>query len=355
MKDHKFIKYLRATKEDVWPLMQDALEGLLDFEKCCQIDSKYSSLAKFHKKMVNDYPQRQGKYLRPSLVLLICEALKGSKEKVLNTALAMQLSEEWLLIHDDIEDNGEQRRGSPALHNLYGKDLAINAGDALHVLMWKVLRNNYEILDKNTADRIMDEFTQMLSRTIFGQTAELKWAQEENREPTLEDVLYIIDGKTSYYSIAGPMRLGAIVAGADDFQLEKLYKFGQLMGRAFQIKDDLLDLTSDFGGLKNQLSSDIYESKKTVFLVHLLENIKKENKSKLLGILQKSSKEKSINEVEWVIENMRQSGSLDYGEKLARQYSRKALAFLDTELDFISSAGKQNLTDAIDFLVERDH
>lgn len=335
--------------------MENALEGLLEFEECCRIGDKYSSLANFHQEMVSDYPKRQGKYLRPSLVLLICEGLGGSREKALNTALAMQLSEEWLLIHDDIEDNGEQRRGSPTLHNIYGKDLAINAGDALHVLMWKVLNNNYRILDKKTADKIMDEFVQMLSRTIFGQTAELKWAQEKNREPREDDVLYIIDGKTSYYSIAGPMRLGAIVAGADKTQLEKLFKFGQLMGRAFQIKDDLLDLTSDFGGLKKQLSSDVYESKKTVFLVHLLENIKKENKSKLLGILHKSSKEKSINEVEWVIENMRQSGSLDYGEKLARQYSRKALAFLDAELDFISSAGKQNLADAIDFLVERDH
>lgn len=355
MKDHKFLKYLLSTKKDVWPLMENALEGLLEFEKCCRIDDRYSSLANFHQEMVSDYPKRQGKYLRPSLVLLICDGLGGPRGKALNTALAMQLSEEWLLIHDDIEDNGEQRRGAPALHNIYGKELAINAGDALHVLMWKVLNNNYRILDKKTADEIMDEFVQMLSRTIFGQTAELKWAQEEKKEPTLEDVLYIIDGKTSYYSIAGPMRLGAIVAGADKKQLEKLFKFGQLMGRAFQIKDDLLDLTSDFGGLKKQLSSDVYESKKTVILVHLLKNIQKENKPKLKEILQKSNKEKSIEEVKWVIDNMKQSGSLDYGEKLAREYANKALAYLDSELGFISSSGKQNLAEAIDFLVERDH
>ncbi len=355
MKDHKFLEHLLATKKDVWPLMQNALKGILDFEECCKIDKKYSSLADFHKEMVDDYPRRQGKYLRPSLVLLICESMGGSREKILNTALAMQLSEEWLLIHDDIEDNGNQRRGFPTLHNIYGKNLAINAGDALHVLMWKVLRNNYEILDKNIADRIMDEFAQMLSRTIFGQTAELKWAQEEKREPTQEDVLYIIDGKTSYYSIAGPMRLGAIGAGAENSQLEKLYKFGQMMGRAFQIKDDLLDLTSDFGGLKKQLSSDVYESKKTVFLIHLLENIEKENKPKLLEILRKSSKEKSIKEVKWVIKSMRQSGSLDYGEKLAKNYSVKALEYLNLELDFINAKGKQTLADAIDFLVERDH
>jgi geranylgeranyl pyrophosphate synthase len=90
-----------------------------------------------------------------------------------------------------------------------------------------------------------------------------------------------------------PDALGAILAGATQDQLNSIYHFGQMLGRAFQIIDDLLDLTSDFGGLKKQQGNDIYESKRTVILVHLLENIDFQNKIKLIEILNKSRTQKN--------------------------------------------------------------
>src|SRR3989344_3960571 len=90
-----------------------------------------------HWKAVRDYPDRQGKYIRPTLVLLMCEMLGGDSEKALLTAAAMQTSEDWILNHDDIQDKSEERRGKPTLHRIYGLNIALNAGDASHMIMWK--------------------------------------------------------------------------------------------------------------------------------------------------------------------------------------------------------------------------
>jgi len=127
---------------------------------------------------VSDYPRRKGKYLRPSLLLLTAEGMEGKRDRAMITAAAMQISEDWILNHDDIEDDSESRRGQKALHKIYGNELAINAGDALHVIMWKVLSDNFSILDKKTAMKIVEEFYTMMSRTILGQGIELKWTRD---------------------------------------------------------------------------------------------------------------------------------------------------------------------------------
>jgi len=126
---------------------------------------------------VSDYPHRKGKYLRPTLVCLTAEAMGANLRKALLTAAAMQISEEWLLIHDDLEDNSLRRRGLPALHCLYDVPSAINAGDGLQNVMWKVLADNRKILGEKTTFRLLDEFYLQLSRTILGQMTEIRWSK----------------------------------------------------------------------------------------------------------------------------------------------------------------------------------
>jgi len=140
-----FEQVLFEKRDEVWPVIKKYLDSLVDFPDFCQIPAKYSSMAELHQKMVADYPERKGKYLRPSLVLLTALAMGFPEEKALLTAAAMQTSEDWILNHDDIEDDSLQRRGKPALHKIYSKELAINAGDGLHILMWKMLLDNLKI------------------------------------------------------------------------------------------------------------------------------------------------------------------------------------------------------------------
>jgi geranylgeranyl diphosphate synthase type II len=351
-----FVGVLTHYRTIVWQEIENYLQLLAKFPSFCQPPKKYSSLVKFHQKLVADYPQRQGKYLRPTLVLLTAGAMGFPIKKAIKTAAAMQISEDWILNHDDIEDDSRERRGKPTLHRIYGKNLAINAGDSLHNLMWKVLIDNSKILGSKKASQIQEEFYQMLHRTIFGQTVEIKWIEKNKLDFRDKDVFFISESKTVYYTVAGPMRLGAILADASEKQLDLIYKFAQPLGQAFQLRDDLLDLTSDFAGLKKQQGNDIYEGKRTVMLGHLLRTIDIKEKQKLIKILSKRRKEKSQQEVDWVIKMMTKYGSLAYGQKLAGQLAFKAKEIFQNELDFLSHQPfRDELLAGIDFMVKREY
>ena len=351
-----FKQVLEEKKQLVWPEIKSYLDSFLSFPSFCQVPAKYISLANFHRSIVSEYPERKGKYLRPALVLLTAKAMGYSQKKAIKTAAAMQISEDWILNHDDIEDDSLQRRGKPALHQMIGKELAINAADGLHILMWKVLRDNLELVGTAKGKEILDEFCQMLTRTILGQTVEIKWTQENRTDLADKDVLFILESKTGYYTIAGPMRLGAILAGANKEQLNKLYQFGKLLGYCFQIRDDLLDLTSDFAGLKKQTGNDIYEGKRTIMLTHLLRVIKGKDKKRLSKIMKKKREEKTKSEVKWVIEMMEKYGSLNHGRKLAEQLSSQAKTYFDKKLGFLScQPARDQLRSGINFILERNH
>lgn len=351
-----FKEVLEEKKAKVWPIIEKYLKGLTAFQDFCQIPGKYKGISEFHQKIVSEYPERKGKYLRPSLVLLVASAMGFPEKKALTTAAAMQTSEDWILNHDDIEDESEQRRGKPALHQIYGKELAINAGDGLHVVMWRILRDNLKVVGEKKGLLIMDEFLRMLDRTVLGQTVEIKWTQERKTNLTDEDILFILESKTGYYTIAGPMRLGAILAGATKKQLDDIYEFGKILGRSFQIVDDLLDLTSDFKGNKKQMGNDIYEGKRTIMLAHLLREANTKDKEKIKEILKKNREEKTQKEVLWVIEKMKDYGSLDYGRKMAEKFAQEAEEIFEKKLKFLKfQPARDQIKAGISFISKRDH
>jgi geranylgeranyl diphosphate synthase, type II len=351
-----FPETLSYYRNLLWPFIQKNLNQIKNFPVFCRLDKKYQNLVDFHFKMVTDYPERKGKYLRPTLVLLTAQAMGFDPKLAISTAAAMQLSEDWILGHDDIEDQSLSRRGLPAIQEIYGNELAINAGDALHNLTLNILSQNFSVLDKKIAQTIQQEFFTMINRTILGQTIEIKWTQENRFDLKEEDIQLILESKTCYYTIAGPMRLGAILAGATQKQLNSIYKFGLMLGRSFQIIDDLLDLTSDFAGLKKQVGNDIYEGKRTIMLIHLLNNISDQNKQKLLNILKKTRLQKTQTEVLWVINQMKTCGSLDYCKKLADKFSAEAKKIFDNDLKFLSRQPfRSQISAGIDFITNRKY
>lgn len=351
-----FLEVLKEKQALVWPEIKKYLDSLVDFPSFCSVAKPYVPLAQFHYRMVADYPERRGKYFRPTLVLLTAAALNFPEEKAIKTAAAMQISEEWILIHDDVEDDSLERRGKPTLHRLYTKELAVNAGDALHLIMWKMLIDNIRVVGQEKALAIAEEFYLMLNRTVLGQTVEIKWTQEGKEDLKDEDVLFILESKTGYYTVAGPMRLGAILAEATPSQLEVIYRFGKVLGYCFQIRDDILDLTSDFSGLKKQKGNDIYEGKRTIMLMHLFRKVSGEDKKRLHQIMKKPREEKSAEEVEWVIKLMEKYGSLEYAQELAEKFAQKTKRMFEEELSFLSQKpARDQLRAAIDFVLERKH
>lgn len=351
-----FIDVLTIYRNLVWPYIESNLNQIKDYPAFCQINKKYQDLVDFHFDIVSDYPKRKGKYIRPTLVLLTAQAMGFDKNLTLPTAAAMQISEDWILGHDDIEDQSDERRGLPAIQKIYGNELALNAGDNLHLLMWQILAQNFSKLSLPTAQKIHQEFFDMINRTILGQTIEIKWTQDNRFDLTEDDILLIAESKTCYYTIAGPMRLGAILAGATKLQLDSIYKFGLALGKSFQIIDDLLDLTSDFAGQKKQQGNDIYEGKRTIMLVHLLNNIDSKNKIKLQNILLKNRHQKTKTEVKWAIDQMKKNGSLEYGKKLATKFAQKATQIFETELKFLDKEPfRSQIKSGIEFIISRNH
>jgi len=344
---HPFVNVLMEKKPIVW-------EEIKKYLTPQEVPPKYEDIKNFHIKMVKDYPERQGKYVRPTLVLLMCEAMGGDPNKAIKTAAAMQTSEDWILIHDDFEDDSEERRGRPALHKIYGRELAINAGDDLHIRMWKILRDNEKVLGPQKTFEIMDEFYKMLLRATIGQTVEIKWTKENKIDFTDEDYFFIVDGKTVYYTIAGPMRLGAIVAGATREQLDAIFKVGTPLGRCFQIKDDLLNLIGDEKKYGKEIGGDIIEGKRTLMLGHLLRSAKDDDRKRIIEILNKPREEKTQEDVFEVIELMKKYGSIEYGQKIAERLAKEAMENFE-KLDFLKeNKAKEQLRMAIDFMLNRD-
>lgn len=345
---------LEKYQKIVWPKIQRYLKKPA-YPKIFEIPPKYSKHNDFQWKIICDYPERKGKYLRPTLVMLTARSMGVSAANTLQTAAGMQLSEEWILNHDDWEDNSRLRRGKPALHRLYGPELAVNAGDALHVIMWKVFLDNSKILGYEKSWEIMNEFYVMLMRTTTGQGVEIKITKDNLLKFSDNDWYFIADGKTSYYTVATPMRLGAILANASKKQLDRLAEFGVYLGRCFQLVDDILDVTSDFSGLK-QFGNDIYEGKRTMLLGHLLRKIKSPDRNKLLKILAKERDSKTENEVNWVIDKMNEYGSIKYAKNRASKLRDHAYEIFKNDLKFLKKEPyRGQLETLIHFILERTY
>lgn len=342
-------KALESCKQSIWPLIEEYISPKsipsLSPLTMPNIEEEF-----WHQ--VADYPLRGGKYVRSFLIILTCEALGGSREDAVFTAAAMELCQNWVLIHDDIEDDSKKRRGKPALHHLYSVEHAINAGDGLHIMMWGLLARNLEKLNPALCTRICQEYYNMLLRTVVGQTAEL--TLRDSLDLTDDDVYYIMDGKTGYYTIGGPMRLGAIIAGYDPIKdlslFEQINNFGVNLGRAFQIIDDLLDLTTDFEGLKEK-GSDIQEGKRSILLVKLLQKAQQDTIEKVRIIMRKPPGTRTEEDINFILIHMKEYGIFDETRALAQSFADKSLEILD-KLSF-NEDSKKLFGFLVQFLVSR--
>ena len=280
-------------------------------------------------KMMRDYPSRPAKGMRPFLCVTTCRAAGGDTGDALLTAACIELFQNWILIHDDIEDGSELRRGDPALHRRYGEPLALNAGDALHARMWGALALNKVRLGPGKTVRIMEEFSKMVNETTEGQHMELGWVAHRRWDLRELDYYEMCTKKTSWYTVAGPCRLGAIVAGASKDALDKLKDFGLKLGVAFQIQDDALNLVGDQHKYGKEKSDDILEGKRTLILLHLLRSIKPRERVRLVSIMNKDRAAKTPAEVSYVMSLIKENDAVGYARKRAIELMKEAVGTLE--------------------------
>ena len=303
--------------------------------------------------MMRDYPARPAKGLRPFFCIAACRAMGGRAEDALLTAASIELFQHWILIHDDVEDQSDLRRGQPALHRKHGEALAINAGDALHAEMWKSLLNNGDVLGYERTMRVMQEFSSMVDETTEGQHMELVWVRDGRWDLNDSDYYQMCARKTSWYTVAGPCRLGAIVAGAGESDLEKILQFGLKLGIGFQIQDDALNLIGDPAVYGKVSSDDILEGKRTLILIRLLGLASESEKSKLVSIMGKDRKNKTEADVRYVLDLMKKYGTIESAQRRAKDLVDEALGIMNT-VGWKGDAGSVDLLrSAARFAVER--
>lgn len=221
--------------------------------------------------LVLDYPLREAKALRPALCIAACRALGGPLEGVLPSAAILELYHNAFLIHDDVEDDSEHRRGREALHREYGAPIAINVGDAMLALALEPLLDNMRVVGLGKALRILQLVARMARVSTEGQALELDWIRRGCWDLRAADYVRMVYKKTSWYTFVAPVMIGGIVAGATHAQLVALRKFASLLGIAFQIQDDVLNLTSEGSRYGKELAGDLWEGKRTLILLHAVQ------------------------------------------------------------------------------------
>lgn len=269
-------------------------------------------------RLARDYPSRPGKAIRPALCLATCRAFGGTDDDVLPAAVAIEMMHNAFLVHDDIADGSERRRGRPTLVAEHGPELALNAGDALAVYAQRVLRRSLRSLDAELADRVFEEFETMAMRTLEGQATELGWRRENVTDLTPEDYLDLIMHKTCWYTTIHPLRVGAVIGSRGTADLRPMIRFGFHLGAAFQIRDDVLNLVGDESVYGKEIDGDLYEGKRTLVLIHLMGHARGSDRGTLERYLRLERRQRSheiVAEIRGLIDAY---GSIDFTVEYAR-------------------------------------
>jgi geranylgeranyl diphosphate synthase, type II len=278
--------------------------------------------------LMREYPRRGGKGIRPALLLAACQAYGGSARDGLGPAVALEMMHNAFLIHDDIEDASARRRGRPTLHEMHGVGLAVNAGDALACRALEPLRSG-GAFGGRLARQLLGEFLTMVRETTEGQALELGWRRDNVIDLTPGDYLRLAGKKTCWYTCMAPMRVGALAGSRGTASLRALSRFGFHLGAAFQIRDDLLNLSADDALQGKERFGDIREGKRTLMLIHLLRESPGAERAWLVDYLATPEGERTPAAVWRVFALMRRYGSVDFAREYAAGITAGAYSAFD--------------------------
>ena len=303
--------------------------------------------------MMRDYPLRPAKGIRSSICLFTCQAFGGQVNDALLTASSLELFQNWILIHDDIEDESELRRGQPVLHRKHTIPLAINAGDSLHGRMWSLLQNNHSLLGADLTLNIIDEFINMLNETTEGQHMELSWSNTNDWDISQDDYFIMCTKKTSWYTCITPFRLGNMIANKHTIDENKFVEFGTNLGIAFQIRDDILNLTAD-GKYGKEYAGDLIEGKRTLILIHLLESCNNSDREFIESFFNNNREFREGN-YQQLLDLISKYKSLDYATNICNELSEKALTeFNNIFSDLPDTRARLLLNNITKYMVSRN-
>jgi geranylgeranyl diphosphate synthase type II len=303
---------------------------------------------------MRDFCARSGKGLRPALLIAACRSFGGRLEDALTSAAALEILHDAFLIHDDIQDQSESRRGVPCLHAELGVPLAINVGDAMLASALRLLRRNVSDLSPETAWRVFDEFDHLIAESLEGQAMELGWIRDNELSIGPWNYLRMTLKKTCWYSFIHPCRIGALIARPRDPNLDAFNAFGFFLGAAFQIWDDVLNLIGSRDLYGKEILGDIYEGKRSLMLARLAGLADQAERARLSRFLALPRSQRREAEVAWVFDAMERYGCIDYARNAAASLLDGAREAFPTAFAGASGEDRDFVAHCLDFMTERD-
>jgi geranylgeranyl diphosphate synthase type II len=286
-----------------------------------------------------------GKRLRPALVLMATDLFGGNVKDALAPALAVELFHNFTLMHDDIMDKAPLRRGKPTVHAKWSESVAILSGDVMFVKAYKMM---IQVRPEILAD-VLEVFNATAIGVCEGQQIDMNF--EDRNVVEVDEYLEMIRLKTAVL-VGGALKIGALIGDASKQEADSLYQFGENLGIAFQLQDDILDVYGDPLKFGKQVGGDIISNKKTFLLIKALELAKGDDLTELKNWIAKKdfNAEEKVNAVRNIYDKI---GIKDLSKNLMQSYAQQALDNLDK-----INASKENksiLLDFADMLVKREH
>ena len=276
-----------------------------------------------------------GKRIRPVMIMFSCEAAGGKAEDALYAGVAIEMLHNFTLVHDDIMDNADTRRGNPTVHKKWNDNVAILTGDHL-------IGMAYSFLLKTRSDRldeIVKTFTEGIIEVCEGQSFDKEY--EDRKDVTLDEYMMMISKKTAKMLETSAV-VGALIGNGSNELVENVRNYAANIGLAFQIQDDLLDITADETEFGKKIGGDLVEGKKTYLLIKALEVVsEKKDRSKILNIVNMTGLSpddtEAISEIKSIYNNY---GVIESAQKEIERYTELAYSNLNNLPD---SESKENL------------
>jgi geranylgeranyl diphosphate synthase type I len=300
-----------------------------------------------------DILDRGGKRWRPTLFLLICEALGKKSDDYLDFAIIPEVIHNGTLIIDDIEDASDLRRGKPCTYKIYGEDIAVNAGNTMYYLpLLPLLEKRAQIKPEKLRD-IYEVYVQEMINLSMGQAMDIAWHRGIANADELgeEDYLQMCAYKTGTLARMAA-ELAAVLAGASKELVEKLGRFAESIGVAFQMQDDVLDLIGkEFAEKKGGRGQDITEGKRTLMVIHTLTIASNADKGRLIQILNMHTSNQALrNEAVFI---MQKYNAIEYVRQMSAQIVEES--WKEAERLLQASEAKEKLKAFAEFLIRRSN
>jgi len=295
-----------------------------------------------------------GKRIRAYLASLGYGIFKGldKSDDALVPSLSYELFQTGILAHDDIIDNSDYRRFKPSMHKDLGGghdgvSKSICVGDFGIVAAIEILQNCH--FSDDVKLKAISHQNKVFSATIAGELKDIEFSYTDRVEE--KDILDMYKLKTAQYTVSGPLVLGAVLASAKEEEIAALRAFGDAVGISFQIRDDILGMFGEEQNVGKSITSDMCEGKKTVLISHFDRFADEDTKQKFYSVYGKE--DSGENELCVVREILKSTGSLEYAEKLCKEYTEKALSVLDSLK--LSSDSRQLLTGLLTYMTSRNN